>query len=720
MQQVAGAIRWARQGHASALAPFLQALLAGERGRPALWLPVFLGAGDLAYFALRSEPRWWIGAALLAPTLAACWLARPWPAVRAGTAALAAAALGFAAAQFAALRAPGLAALPSRATIISATVLGVEPLPQGRRVLLGAARLDDQAPLDRSLRIRLRRDDGAAIAAGDALRLRALVRPPPPPAYPGGWDLQRDAYFAGFAGYGYALGPAEVTPAAGGGWSSRLHALREGVAGRITAALPDARGAIAATLLTGLSTGIAEADRAAFRDSGLAHLLAIAGLHIGIVMGLVMGVSRLLLAAWEWAALHWPIKQVAALAALAAGGGYALLTGVHVPILRSFAMAALVTLGLLAGRRAISLRGLAVAAAVLLLTSPEQVTGVSFQMSFSAVLALIAGYQAMQPHLRALLGEAALPGRLLTLAATLAMTSLLAGTASAPFAAYHFDRIQLYYVVANLFAVPLTAFWVMPAGLAALALMPLGLERLALLPMGWGVGAVLWIGRTVSAWPAATVAVPQAPGWGLALVALGLAWLGLWRLPWRAAGLPLIALGLLSPWLVRRPDLLVSADARVIALRTQQGVFAQIGPGASRFTQDSFERFWARGRLRDLHEAGPDLLGCEAAGCLLRPAPGAPAALLLLGEGQSERCAEAALIVSAEPIRQGCPGDLPRIDRFTVWRDGAQAVWLGPGGATILSDRAERGQRPWVQPTPVRQPTRAPLPMAPAAPLPPE
>jgi len=632
---------------------------------------------------------------------------------RGAGAVLVSAALGFVAAQVTAERALPWAALPSRAVTLTGTVQAIDLLPAGRRVLFGAPVLDDAAPLARGLRVRLRGDDPAAIETGDSVRVRALLRPPAPPAYPGAWDLQRDAWFSGLGGYGFALGAAETLkhgPAGG------LRRLREELAGRIVAVLPGAPGAIAATLLTGMNSAIPPADRAGFRDSGLAHLLAIAGLHIGIVMGLIMGLTRLLLACWERAALHWPVKQIAALAALAGGGGYALLTGVHVPILRSFAMAALVTLGLLAGRRAISLRGLGLAAAALILIEPEQITGVSFQMSFSAVLALIAGYEVLRPRLRSLFGDGRLGRRLLSYGAALALTSLLAATASAPFAAYHFGQIQLYSVLANLLAVPLTALWVMPAGLLSLALMPVHLEFLALQPMGWGVQAVLWIGRTVSSWPVATLAVPHPPDWGLALVALGMAWLGLWRSGWRLAGVPVIALGLLSAWLVRPPDLLVSSDARVIGLRSGQGLFLQLAPGASHFTEDAFERYWA-GTARPLQSAPPEAVSCTQADCLLRARPGGPAALLLRGETPG-RCGQAVVLIAAEPVHVGCPG-LPTIDRFTVWRSGPQAIWLNPE-VRILSDRAERGDRPWILGASERRSSAVVLPMAQQLPLPPE
>ena len=155
--------------------------------------------------------------------------------------------------------------------------------------------------------------------------------------------------------------------------------------------------------------------------------------------------------------------------------------------------------------------------------------------------------------LRSLHGSGSWQRRLASHVAALALTSALAGTASAPFAAYHFGRIQMYFIVANMVAVPLTAFWVMPAGLIGLALMPLGLDWLAWVPMGWGAAVVLWIARTTAALPAATFAVPQMPAWGLAVTALGVAWLGLWRSRLRLLGVPVVALGLYRRCSLGRP-----------------------------------------------------------------------------------------------------------------------------------------------------------------------
>ena len=360
----------------------LAALVAAERDRAVLWLPVFMGAGVLAYFDLRFEPPVWAGPAIVLPVLLLAIALRRFGWQRGVASALAACAIGFAAAQFATARAPPPdTTLPTHATQVTGMVRSVEALPDSRRVMLEAVRLDDSpTPLARFLRIRLRRNDDVMLGTGDTLRVRALVRAPGPPSYPGGWDLQRDAFYAGLGGSGFALGQAEVLSKGVPAAPLRLvQRLREIIADRVSAAIPGSAGAFAVTLLTGFQNAMPLADHDAFRAAGLAHLLAVAGLHIGVVMGFAMVLARTAFAASEHASLFWPTKQLAAVVALSAGLCYALLTGLHLPVQRSFLMASLFTLAVLAGRRAISLRGLAVAATALMLAEPQEVPGVSFR-----------------------------------------------------------------------------------------------------------------------------------------------------------------------------------------------------------------------------------------------------------------------------------------------------------------------------------------------------
>jgi competence protein ComEC len=686
-----------------------QTAFAAERQQQALWLPVAMGAGILLYFSLRTEPDprlIWLAPPLMIATF---FVSRSLPFCGWLCSMMAACSFGFAVVLWHAQGAPPPITPPSRALVIEGIVQNIEALPQGLRVTLAQARLGPEAPtLERSLRLRLRSDDGARPAPGDLLRVRALIRPPAAPAYPGAWDFQRNAYFSGQGGVGFAIGPAEVTP--GAGQAPPLSGLRTTLEARVMAAQPGPAGAISAALLTGSQSAIPSADLNAMRDSGLAHLLSVSGLHIAIVMSVSFWVCRLLLALYRPLALRVPGKLLAGCAALLAGGFYMLLTGAQVPMQRSFAMACLVTLAILAGRKAISIRGLAWAAAVVMIFDPASLLGPSFQMSFAAVLALIAGWEALQPRLAGLRGHRGWAWRIGFAVLGLMTTSVLAGAATAPFGLAHFGRLQWYGVAANAIAVPLTSFIVMPAGMLAALLMPLGLEAPALWVMGLGVEGVLWVARIVAVWPGATQAAMPIPAWGLMVFAFGICWLCLWRSWWRALGVLPMILGLSSAAFVRPPHILISGDARLIAISAADTLLLQRQSGASSLTREAWLRLYGQTAAQALPAEGSTAEGklrCSAEGCVVDEGPGA----FLVRRGNiMAQCGAVAVIISAEPIRQRCRQSI-MIDRFSVWRDGPHAVWLLPSGAKVISDRAWRGDRPWVPPPP--QPRAAAEPPAP-------
>jgi competence protein ComEC len=686
--------------------------LAAEWQRLPLWLPVGMGGGILAYFSLRREPDltalWWAAALLLAAVLLTG--RRPLAAWGLGMAGMVA--MGFGVAAWQTQRLPPIVDLPSKAVMVEGVVEAVDPLPEGVRVTLTRPRLSaDGSELPRNLRIRLRKKDPLVPVSGDRLRVRSLVREPAAPAFPGAWDFQRGAYFQGLAGSGFAIGQAErlgePLPA------SPFARLRGIIGARVGAEIPGGAGAVSAALLTGSQSAIPEADMVAMRDSGLAHLLSVSGLHIAIVMGLAFGTARFLLALLPWLALRCDGKAVAAPGSLIIGLGYVLLTGSQVPMLRSFAMAVLVTLGILLGRRALSLRALAVAAVAVLLMQPDAVTGPSFQMSFAAVMVLIAGNEWLGPFMARWRARKEWWRKPVLVLLGLTLTSVLAGLATTPYGLHHFGRLQIYGVVANALAIPLTSILVMPAGMVALALMPLGLEGWALTPMGWGVEGTLWVAHTVAGWPGAALAAAPMPAWGLGLTSLGMLWLCLWQQRWRLLGLPMMLVGSLSAASVTPPDILVSGDARLIAFHTPQGVYLQRGSGASSLVRETWLRGWAEEEARAVPLQGrteDGVLDCTPTVCRFQPRLGGPAALLLRAEKtrakeappiQAEpHCGEAAVLLSPEPIRGRCRG-VAEVDRFAVWRNGPHAIWMEAGGPKIVSDRDWRGQRPWMPPPPL-------------------
>ncbi|MEX0758016.1 MAG: ComEC/Rec2 family competence protein, partial [Tistlia sp.] len=520
---------------------------------------------------------------------------------------------------------------------LEATVERVERRDAGRRLWLADATVGrlPAAATPARLRVTLRGLE-PAVRPGDRVALLAILRPPPGPATPGAYDFARQAWFLRLGAVGFALGELELLarpPAAGPlermvRWRERL---RQAIAERVLTVLPDRRGAVAAALMVGERGAIPEDTLAALRDSGLAHLLAISGLHLGLAAGTVFFALRALLAANPALALTRPIKKWAALAALAAAFAYLQLAGASVTAQRAFVMVGLVMLAVLLDRSALTLRLVAWAALGVLLLAPESLVGASFQMSFAAVVALVSAWELWRLR-RERGGRGGAPRgeslwrRPLGYVAALAFTSLVAGLATAPFAAYHFNRLALYGLVANLLAVPLAAFLVMPAALLALLAMPFGLDAPFLWLLGAGVGGILWAGEWVAGWPGAVALVPAMPGWGLAAVALGGLWLCLWRPPaLRLAGMPLLLLGLLSPWSVAPPDLLVAEDGRLVAVRGPDGELALSSNRRARFVAEQWLRQSASSAPLAWPapgEAGGDWLRCDGDGCLVGTAWG--------------------------------------------------------------------------------------------------
>lgn len=668
-------------------APFL-----AERERWLLWAPVALGAGAGFYFGLRAEPPVWAAPLALGLALFALLLSRPEG--RAPAWGLVLLALGFGAAQLRAnLVAHPLLTWPHGPDRLEGVVADLDIRPDGVRVVLEDLRIERWSrgvPPPERARVRLtRRSETPPVGARVALR--AELSPPPGPSLPGGYDYQRQAWFQQLGAVGYAVSRVEIQDAPPPApLEQRLEALRQALAARLSARLPADEAAIATALLTGERGHIDPALLEDVRRAGLAHLLAISGLHVGLVAGIVFFVLRALMAAFPPLALKWPIKKMAALGALLATLGYTLLVGAPVPTQRAMLMTGLVLLAVMLDRRAISMRLVALAAMAVLLARPEAVTGPSFQMSFAAVVGLVATYGALRGRLagwRAAAGPFARVGLFL---GSLALTSLVAGAATAPYALYHFNRVALYGVLANMAAVPLTASWIMPMGVAVMVTAPLGLDLPFSWAMGKGVALLEAIAHATAAQPGAELDLAAMPLPALIIITLGGLWLALWRRRWRWAGLAPIALGMVMIALAPRPDILVAAEGGLVAFAGDDGSLALSTRQRGRFTAEVWREHLGRPAPATLADA----LDCDAAGCVWRK-HGQVVTLNRDPGSLAEDCALSALVISPESDNGLCPPGA-RIDRANLRREGAHAVWLRSGlPPRIESVRDRRGWRPW-------------------------
>jgi competence protein ComEC len=415
-------------------------------------------------------------------------------------------------------------------------------------------------------------------------------------------------------------------------------------------------------------------------------------------------------------ALRIDAKKIGASVALLAALFYTALAGAPVPAQRSCAMAAFALLAILLDRTALSLRLVAWSGVIVLIAAPEALAGASFQMSFAAVIALIAGWEAAAP-LRRRLHERAegLSHRWLWrllggFGASLA-TTLIASVATGAFAAYHFNRLSFLGAAANLLGVPLTGFWIMPWGLVAMLLMPFGLEKFALVPMGWGIQGLDAIAAYVAAWPQAAMLVPSLPGASLWLLTIGGLWLCLWRRRWRLAGLPVVLIGLmLGP--APEPDLLMSEDGRVLGMRDRMGTLQIASARVDRFVSDAWARRSGQEGARKWDASAEEQalgLGCRTGLCRWQKGPWR-VALVSDDSRLAEACASADVVLSTVDAQGRCRGPRLVIDRRDAWREGAQALWLDETGMRRETANAARGDRPWVPNSSSRQavPMRAP------------
>jgi competence protein ComEC len=699
----------ARRGWSLLITPFL-----AERDRWPLWLPVLTGTGGVIYFAsaidVQISP---LIVAIFGVVLALAGLRRhPVPfllllAVLALLAGLAAASLR------ARLVAAPVLERPISMALVSGTVADVEPLEHDAvRVVLTRLEFENRSLHAMPERVRLRLPPKSPLVRpGMRIRLFASLMPPSGPVLPGGFDFARSAWFQKLGGVGYGMGKVEIlqeTPPSSG-WledvQREIASLRLSITQSILNQLPGDTGAVAAALVTGGERAISKPLLDAYRDSGLAHLLSVSGLHMSLVAGLVFVGLRAMLALIGPIALRFPIKKWTAVGAALAALFYLFLSGAFVPTQRSFLMTGIVLLGVVLDRQAISMRLVAWAALVILLTQPESLVGASFQMSFAAVLALVAVYELAQAPVSAWRRQGGWWRGFVIYVGMLALSSLVAGLATAPFSVDNFNRFNPYGVVSNMLAVPLSGVLVMPAALVSVLAMPFGLDHYPLLVYGWGCALVNLIAYWVASWPGAGLAVPSFPSDGYLALLLGGLWLLLMRTRWRLLGLLGIAYGLASLLWVRPPDLLVDGGNGLIALRLDTGRMLISAGKKDPITREAWKRKLA---AQDEPEAiadgaGDGLLHCDGVACLAEM-KGVSVALARRPEALLETCDAAQLIIADFALpRDACP-TAQIIDLRARKKNGAYAVWLQDSAvARIETVKGQRLAHPWELPNSQRR-----------------
>lgn len=679
-----------------------------ERPHFFVWLTIFLGGGIGLYFALPAEPAL-IGALALPAAAAVVWSAMPRGSTQAALAlALLALAAGFALAKVRTelVRAPVLERRLALAEV-KGFVEFVEPKPQrGGRVMLRVVSIAGLTPEATPKRVRVRvMGSVAGLRPGDGVRLKATLSAPAAPALPGAYDFARNAWFLGLGGVGYALARPEIDDSLGSPppalrFFAQVERLRAAIGRRITAGIPGETGAIANALITGERGAITQATNDAYRDSGLFHALSISGLHMAVMAGAIFWSLRLVLACIPALALRYPIKKWAAAGAAAGALFYLMISGSSPATVRSYIMISIMFLAIMMDRQALALRNIALSALLILVLTPDSLTDLGFQMSYTAVAALVAAHEYVE-RLRArrrmpggLTDPNSAIGRGLGFFVGIAISTVIASLAVAPFGAYYFHTSQQYAILGNVLGLPICDLYIMPLALAVLVAMPFGLEQVPLWLMGVGIDALTAVARFVAQIPGAVASVPAMPDAAFIAMVTGGIWLALWGSRWRLLGLvPIIAGVALAPF-GPRPDVLVGQDGQAVAARIAAG-----GLSALPVKGRSFELTrWLEhdGDARPVREvASGGGFACDAAGCTAR-VKGVMLAVARRPAAFDEDCALADIVVLAAPRPSGCTRPRVVLDSYALKDRGTHALYLdGKGGVIVDSVADARGDRPW-------------------------
>ncbi len=689
--------------------------LEAERDQLPLWLPVMLGVGVTAWFVLPHADDWRM--VMLGALAAACLGAAGW---RGGRAGVAVAVAGVAVASGVGLawwRAERVAhPVLARPAIVrfQATVDRVEPVPARDmiRLRLTPTRLLPGTPdarpgsrprppvsLPRTVRVNVATPDmPGGIGVGAAVEVNARLMPPNAPGVPTAYDFAEVAWFDRLGATGRASPPIKVLHAVPG----TSDGLRARLTRHIEARLPGSDGGVAAAFVTGDVGAISLEDSDAMRRAGLAHLLSISGLHITAAVAATMLVALRLLALVPALALRFRLPMVAAGVGAAAAIGYTLLSGAEVPTVRSCVAALLVLAALALGREAVTLRLVAAGATAVLLLWPEALAGPSFQLSFAAVASIIAFNEHAGVRALFMKRDEAWWRKLARELASLVATGLLVEFALMPIAVYHFHRAGLYGAFANIVAIPLSTFVIMPAEALALVLDGVGIGAPAWWLAGRSIALLLWIARVTARQPGAVTVLPSTPDLAFALMVVGGLWIALWRTKLRRWGAVPLAVGAAWALWTPPPDLLVTGDGQHLALRAPDGGLAILRDKAGDYTRDMLT---VNGGV----DGDPELLSdqptarCNRDLCLAtRRARGREWRVLATRSNYhpdakplTDLCAKVDIIVTDRRLPRACRPRWLLLDRDMLRRSGGVAITFATGRIqTVLTPGDEH---PWAK-----------------------
>jgi competence protein ComEC len=449
------------------------------------------------------------------------------------------------------------------------------------------------------------------LKVGDIISVKAGLLPPPDAVIPGGFSFAEYAYFKGYNAIGYAVSKVRVAgrKTQGKTWQRLINGLRQRIFERIRASVPEPSASFIASLLVGNLAKVPEQYYTTIKSAGIAHILAISGMHMTIVCGTLFLAVRQLIAYCPSLCLRYDGKKIAASVAIAFGFFYLMLAGLPVSAIRAYLMILIIYLAVLIDRQGQAMNAVIWAAILILCTQPEALFAPGLQMSFSATIALIAAYRKAEGGI-----ASSYPKQMRYLLCIL-YSSLVASLVTTPFVLLHFYNIPSYGVLTNLLIIPLTDFIVIPGAIISLLLMPYQLEGLALWPVAKVTEMIIFLAGKISQLPRAEVHITSLNHNNIAALAL-LLYLIIIGHNRRLRSLLAVAAILLFVTAIfpdNKPDILIAGDQNLYAIKMHNNYYIS-SKMKSRYTRNIWQEYLNIGDMSNITELGCD----DAYNCLLR------------------------------------------------------------------------------------------------------
>ena len=451
---------------------------------------------------------------------------------------------------------------------VSGKIDNITPIEHGYRILLSDVRIKKLSQEQTKMRLTVRTQINDA-RVGDIVKFSAILSRPMLPYLENSYNFARDAYFKQIGAVGYSVSDLKVIKTDPKSWQDKINSLRNNIQIRVNDAIGSYNGSIATALMINEYSNINKQVLKNLRATGLAHILSVSGMHLSLVAAIFFFSSRFLLNCFEPIALRIHCKKVAAFISLLGSFGYLLISGMEVAAIRSFIMTSMIIIAVIIDRSASPMRAIALAASVILIVTPENIIHPSFQMSFGAVLALIACYE-LFAKIKFDFASFNLFQKILFYLFSLSFASLIAGLATMPFILYHFNQSSNYSILANLLAIPIASFWLMPCVVLTFFLYPFHLEFLSLKIMEYGIELMLNIAAYVAYLPYSVTIFSKITDLNLLIIVFGMLWFCLWRTYIRLAGIFIICFAVILQSLEAKPDIFIDWDAKKIAILDQR------------------------------------------------------------------------------------------------------------------------------------------------------